>query len=154
VVKTHYFKLAIYIVVIVFFFSDLWFDYVEEKLDGHFYLELLLTILVFYLFAHQINQLQQVKLNLLTATNTIKNLQGEMVNYIDQKFIQWELTKVENQVAWLIIKGFSFKEIAHIREVTEKTIAQQSSAVYKKSGVHNRHELMSEFLEEFINFNE
>ncbi|WP_164707619.1 helix-turn-helix transcriptional regulator [Bathymodiolus thermophilus thioautotrophic gill symbiont] len=75
-----------------------------------------------------------------------------MANYINQTFDKWQLTNAEHDIAWLIIKGYSFKEIAHIRKVSGKTISQQTSIIYKKSNVSNRHELMSNFLEEFINF--
>ncbi|MDC9714865.1 MAG: LuxR C-terminal-related transcriptional regulator [Gammaproteobacteria bacterium] len=147
-----YYKLPIYFMIVIFFIHDLWLDYLEQEFNGHFYLELVLFIAIFSLFIQQINQLKKNRQKLLAATNTIKNLQGEMAEYINQEFKKWQLTNAEKEVAWLIVKGFSFKEIAHIRKVSEKTISQQSATIYKKSGHCNRHELMSAFLEEFINF--
>ncbi len=49
-----------------------------------------------------------------------------------------------------MIKGFSFQENSELREVSEKTIHQQSASIYKKANVHNRHELISGFIEDFI----
>ncbi|MBA5249737.1 MAG: response regulator transcription factor [Gammaproteobacteria bacterium] len=150
--RQSYYKLPIYFTIVIFFIYDLWIDYLGQEFNGNFYLELVLFMAIFYLLVEQINQLKKNKEKLLAATNTIENLQGKMAEYIDKEFKKWQLTNAENEVAWLIIKGFSFKEIAHIRQVSEKTISQQSVAIYKKSGYRNRHELMSAFLEEFINF--
>lgn len=147
-----YYQLPIHLVVGLFFVYDLWMDYLGRTLNAHFYLELLLFVAIFYLVIRQFNQIRQHKEKLFQATNTIKKLQGEMAHYIDQEFTKWQLTNAENAVAWLIIKGFSFKEIAQLRQVSEKTISQQSATIYKKSGYNNRHELMSAFLEEFVNF--
>jgi len=62
------------------------------------------------------------------------------------------LTNAEREVALLVIKGFSFAKISELRSVSEKTIHQQISSVYKKSNTKNRHEFMSGFLEDFINY--
>lgn len=42
------------------------------------------------------------------------------------------------EIAWLMLKGYSFKEIAALREVKEKTIRQQASSIYSKSGSNNQ----------------
>ena len=63
----------------------------------------------------------------------------------------WKLTSAETDVAWLVVKGISFPKIAEFRNVSEKTVHQQISNVYKKSATKNRHEFMSGFLEDFIN---
>jgi DNA-binding CsgD family transcriptional regulator len=81
-------------------------------------------------------------------------IQGEISDLINHKLDEWKLTKAERSVTWLVIKGFSFKKISEIREVSEKTIHQQTSSIYKKSGSKNRHELMSDFLDYFINSEE
>ncbi len=71
---------------------------------------------------------------------------------IKNQFNAWKLTKAETEVAWLVVKGLSFSKIAELREVSEKTVHQQISSVYKKSKSKNRHEFVSGFLEEFINY--
>jgi DNA-binding CsgD family transcriptional regulator len=83
----------------------------------------------------------------------LSRIQGEIGDLIDQQLNEWNLTKAEKSVTWMVIKGFSFKEIAEIRQVSEKTVHQQTASIYKKSGVKNRHELMGGFLDDFVNFN-
>ncbi len=148
-----YFKFLIYTLIIIFFTYDLWIDYSKYELGLHFFLELLLIVLAIYLLIHQFYEIDKTRLELRTATKTVENLQGKTVDCINQTLSTWQLTNAENEITWLIIKGFSFKEIAHIRKVSEKTIAQQAAAIYKKSNTHNRHELMSNFLDDFISKN-
>lgn len=143
-------KISIYIAIITFFIHDIVVDFLSYELNLHFYIEVIFTILMLYLLSHQIYEIKLTNKQLTTANIKIQNLQGEMIHYINTSFKNWQLTNAENEIAWLIIKGFSFKEIADIRGVSEKTIGQQTSKIYKKSNTNNRHELMSLFLEEFI----
>jgi len=49
-----------------------------------------------------------------------------------------------------MLKGYSFKEIAVLRQVKEKTVRQQASTIYTKSGSNNRNEFNAFFYEELI----
>jgi DNA-binding CsgD family transcriptional regulator len=69
---------------------------------------------------------------------------------IDQQFGRWGLTAAEREVALLLLKGFSHKEVASIREVSEATVRQQAAAVYRKAGVAGRHDLAAFFLEDLL----
>lgn len=143
-------KIIIYLSILIFFINDVIVDFFAYEFNLHFYLELVFTLLMFYLLSSQIYEIKQTHKKLDSAKTKIHHLQGEMINYINASFKNWNLTGAENEVAWLIIKGFAFKKIAEIRGVSEKTIGQQTSSIYKKSGANNRYELMSLFLEEFI----
>ena len=63
---------------------------------------------------------------------------------------QWQLTPAEKEVAFLLLKGLSLKEIASARHTTEKTARVQSSAVYTKSGLAGRSEMSAFFLEDLL----
>lgn len=69
---------------------------------------------------------------------------------IDHQFGRWGLTQAEREVSRLILKGFSHKEVAVLRSVTEATVRQQAAAIYKKAGVGGRHELSAFFLEDLL----
>jgi DNA-binding CsgD family transcriptional regulator len=106
-----------------------------------------------HIFSTQIKLLEKIfsTANKLNAANkTIRSLQGEVALAIDKQLAEWRLTPAEKEVAWLMVKGFSFKEIAGFRSVAEKTIHQQAANVYQKAGVGSRHELISGFLEDFV----
>lgn len=82
-------------------------------------------------------------------TEALSVLQG-LAEQIDRQFSQWSFSNAEKEVALLLIKGLSIKEIAGIRGVHEKTVRLQSSALYKKSGLSGRAELAAFFLEDLL----
>ncbi len=69
---------------------------------------------------------------------------------IDDQFGLWHLSQSEKEVALLLIKGFSMKEIAEIRSTHEKTVRQQSVNIYKKSSLSGRQQLAAFFLEDIL----
>jgi DNA-binding CsgD family transcriptional regulator len=69
---------------------------------------------------------------------------------LDQQFDRWNLTPAEKEVALLLLKGLSHKDIAEIRSVTEATARQQARAVYRKGGLSGRHDLAAFFLEDLM----
>ena len=48
---------------------------------------------------------------------------------IDEQLTKWELTKSEKEVTFLLLKGFSFKDIGKIRKTAEKTARAQSAVI-------------------------
>ncbi len=69
---------------------------------------------------------------------------------IDQQLERWSLSPAEKEVALLLLKGFSHRELAAIRSVTEATARQQARAVYKKAGLSGRSDLAAFFLEDLL----
>ncbi|NUM89281.1 MAG: response regulator transcription factor, partial [Bdellovibrionales bacterium] len=69
---------------------------------------------------------------------------------IDQQLKRWGLTEAEKDVAFLLLKGLSFKEIAEARNTSEKTARAQSAAIYAKAGLAGRSELAAFFLEDLL----
>ncbi len=57
---------------------------------------------------------------------------------------------MEQEVALLLLKGFSLQEIAHIYERSERTIRQHAGVVYQKSNLSGRAELSAFFLEDLL----
>jgi DNA-binding NarL/FixJ family response regulator len=68
--------------------------------------------------------------------------------FLRKKFVEWQLSDSEAEVAILTIKGFSVAEIAAVRNTSEGTIKAQNSAIYRKSGLSGRVQFISYFLEE------
>jgi len=69
---------------------------------------------------------------------------------IDRQFERWALSPAEKEVALLLLKGLSHKELAEVRSITEATARQQARAVYKKAGLAGRHDLAAFFLEDLL----
>ncbi len=69
---------------------------------------------------------------------------------IDQQLERWQLSPAEKEVALLLLKGLSHKDIARVRSVTEATARQQARAVYRKAGLSGRNDLAAFFLEDLM----
>ncbi len=69
---------------------------------------------------------------------------------IDAQLDRWSLSPSEKEVALLILKGLSLKEIADIRKTAEKTVRAQSVSIYSKAGLAGRSELSAFFLEDLL----
>lgn len=69
---------------------------------------------------------------------------------IEEQFKLWNLTEAEKEVALLLLKGLSLKEIAQVRATSERTIRAQARALYAKAGLSGRAALSAFFLEDLM----
>lgn len=69
---------------------------------------------------------------------------------IDAQFDRWKLSQSEREIALLLLKGLTHKEIAVLRDTSEKTIRQQSQSIYEKSNLSGRASLSAFFLEDLL----
>jgi DNA-binding CsgD family transcriptional regulator len=69
---------------------------------------------------------------------------------LDRQFERWALSPAEKEVALLLLKGLSHKDIADVRSITEATARQQARAVYRKAGLSGRADLAAFFLEDLL----
>ncbi len=69
---------------------------------------------------------------------------------LGEQFERWNLTPAEREIALLLMKGLSLKEIAQARGTSERTVRQQARGVYRKAGVGGRAELSAFFLEDLL----
>ena len=66
---------------------------------------------------------------------------------IEEKFDAWQLTPAEREIALLLLKGHSHKQIAFDTKRSERTVRQHAVDVYQKSGLRGRAEFAAFFLE-------
>lgn len=83
-------------------------------------------------------------------TSQMRSARQEYSQAVSSQFTTWGFTKSEQQVAFLLLKGLSFKEIAEVRQTKEKTVRQQASSIYSKADVDGRHTFCAWFMEDFI----
>lgn len=69
---------------------------------------------------------------------------------IDAQLERWQLSPAEREIALLLLKGLSHKEIAQIRSVSETTVRQQARSLYRKAGLSGRNDLAAFFLEDLL----
>lgn len=78
------------------------------------------------------------------------DLIGGLSAAIDRQLASWGLSPAEREIARLLLKGLSHKEIAQLRDVSETTVRQQARALYRKSGLSGRADLAAFFLEDLL----
>lgn len=82
--------------------------------------------------------------------NEARSLLDGLGAALDRQFERWALSPAEKEVALLLLKGLSHKEIAEVRSITEATARQQARAVYRKAGLSGRNDLAAFFLEDLL----
>lgn len=80
------------------------------------------------------------------ASDLLKGLGAK----IDEQLEHWNLSLAEKEIALFLVKGMSLKEIAALRNTSEKTVRQQASQIYAKAQLENRAELAAFFLEDLL----
>ena len=105
-------------------------------------------------FKDKIVELDQInkdlKIEQKNFQKKISHLSNEFLSHIDEQFNSWGFSRGEKEIALLLIKGLSMKEIADIRGSNENTVRQQSSQIYKKSALGGRMELSAFFLDDLL----
>jgi len=99
------------------------------------------------LFGSEIERIRKEK---RAFKQKVEELSGNFAKILDEQLSSWGLSDSEKDVAKLLIKGFSMKEIAEFRHSHDSTVRQQATSIYKKSGVAGRQELAAFFLEDLF----
>ena len=120
-------------------------------------LALILVVWILYEQRQQTIQILNLKKELLESeqqkakpNSYVITARKQLSEVISKQFDEWGLSSSEKEVGWLLLKGFSLKEISALRETREKTVRQQASAVYKKSGLSGRHAFSAWFIEDLL----
>jgi DNA-binding NarL/FixJ family response regulator len=98
----------------------------------------------------ELRRVARLRAEVRKEQNRFARLSGELLAVMHGQFSDWGLSPSESEVALLLIKGLSMKEISLARQVKEKTVRQQATAIYAKSGYAGRHELAAHFIEDLI----
>lgn len=75
---------------------------------------------------------------------------GNYETHLQDLFRSWRLSRSEQEVTIYAMKGFSNGEIADFRSTTASTVKSQMNAIYRKSGLANRQQLISFLVEELL----
>lgn len=146
-----YLAMIVLLIAVIFFVYDLYTDLVTEgqslahvALEGSIFLSISLALCIEVFRAVRMRNFVSI------SRKEIDRLKAELTGVIRKEFDRWELNETEKEIALFLIKGLSMQEIAAIRQVKEKTVRQQASTIYTKSGLSNRHELSAYFIEDLL----
>jgi DNA-binding CsgD family transcriptional regulator len=144
--------------------TDIIYDYREGASLAHMFVELALVFISFVLIFilslgvwKQSRSNRELKAELAAIevqqpprSPALEAARHGLAKVLQSQFEDWRLTQTEKEVALLLLKGLSFKEIAAVRDTLEKTVRQQASSIYKKAGVNGRHAFSAWFIEDFL----
>ncbi|MES9925185.1 MAG: helix-turn-helix transcriptional regulator [Candidatus Thiodiazotropha endolucinida] len=97
-----------------------------------------------------IRDLETARVEGMQWRNSVSDLINGLSQGIARQFSEWSLTTAEREVGLLILKGMSYKEIAVMRDVSEKTVRQQAHSIYRKAKLSGRAALSAFFLEDLL----
>jgi len=136
---------------------DLYVDYGEGAGTWHVIVEFTILLVAVAGILVMWRQLDRTRSELSDARVEAAQWQQESAELlaglgaaIERQFERWELSEAEKDVALLLLKGLSHKEIATMRETSERTVREQGRAVYRKSGLSGRSALSAFFLEDLL----
>lgn len=145
--------------------ADIVHDYREGADAAHLLIEGVLVATSFSLIAilsygiwRQSRSNRQLKRELKSLQNRqslefpprVQAARHSLAVVAQEQFETWQLTQTEREIAMLLLKGLSFKEMAVVRDTAEKTVRQQASAIYRKAGVNGRHAFSAWFIEDIL----
>ncbi|UVO54577.1 LuxR family transcriptional regulator [Sphingomonas sp. SUN039] len=94
------------------------------------------------------SELREARQALETVCAQIESDASSERSAIARQLDTWGLSSAEIEIAWMILKGLQFKEIAGARGTSERTVRQQAQDIYAKSGLASRAEFSAFFLED------
>lgn len=136
---------------------DLFTDYKDGVEPWHLFAETAVLLLAALGIAFLLRRFQSTRAELSKARDEAmlwrqqnKEILRGLGAAIEDQFARWELTPAESAVGLMLLKGFSHKEIAALRQTSERTIREQARAVYRKAGLSGRASLSAFFLEDLL----
>ena len=148
---TRYLPAFVLAVAMLFFAYDIVVD-LMTGLDGiwHVTIEFVVFLAISTVLAAELRHVRQLNREMTTVKSRNARLAGDMLAVINDQFKHWDLSDSEADVALLLIKGLSMKEIAEVRGVKEKTVRTQAASIYAKSDQAGRHELAAYFIQDLM----
>jgi len=163
-IKERIFIISVLIVIIVLIAVDLTSDFREGAAIWHILVEGLVAILAMVGVLFLVYESLKTRYSLKEEKHRVTLLQAESNKWrkqlrkhvdglsysIHKQMENWGLTASEKEIAFMLLKGLSSKEIAKIRNTSEKTTRAQCVNIYEKSGLSGRAELSAFFLEDLF----
>lgn len=151
------FVIGIFALVMVLIGWDLYVDYGEGGGIWHLGIETAVFLVAMVGTVVMWRQLDRTRSELSDARIEAAQWQKESAELlsglgaaIERQFERWALSAAEKDVALMLLKGLSHKEIAIARDTSERTVREQGRAVYRKSGLGGRSALSAFFLEDLL----
>lgn len=143
---------------------DLAWDYAKGLTWVHLAAELAVLLIaaiasvqLFRLLMRENAAMRQLKSDLATAREESQHwrrqsreLVAGLGAAITAQFQEWRLSEAEREIGLLLLKGLSLRDIAEMRQTSERTVREQARSLYRKAGINGRASLSAYFLEDLL----
>jgi len=116
----------------------------------HVGFELFASVGVAVAFFEIVRRLRVTVSDLETETDRLRSLRDDFDAFVHRQFEDWDLSRAEQDVALLTVRGLCIAEIAAARNTREGTVKAQLSHIFGKVEVSNRAEFVARVLDEFL----
>lgn len=134
----------------VFFVADVAGDIATDGWSAHLLVEGGATVALLVGVAFGAFQLRWLIARARLDEAVVATARGAMSDLLRQRFLDWQLTGAEADVALFALKGFDTAEIAALRGAASGTIRAQLARIYAKAGVHSQVGLMALMVEDLV----
>lgn len=146
--------IALQTLCVVLFLGDLYADMRDLGAalwrEAHVYIEITANLALIAAVICEALFLRQMLVRQAHAERALSVASGALHQVIEGHFAQWGLTPSEADVAIFTIKGCSIAEIARLRGSAEGTVKTHLNAIYRKSGLAGRGQLVSILIEDLL----
>jgi len=154
------------VVLILLIVADLFHVFLIEKFRIHeaffhpiIFIPLLgvIALIMFLVWSRSRAEIHRTRLDLDATKKELdffrsknRELIEDVKKAVNEQYKHWGFSESEFEVANLLIRGSSTKQIAAMMQKSEGTVRNQTLAIYRKSGMTGRNDLAAFFLNEFI----
>lgn len=133
-----------------FFVGDVFADFMALGFDPHTMYEAIATLaLICGVVFGALETVRTIRRSRRTE-DALRIASGAFGDLVRDRFAHWDLTRSEQDVALLTLKGFDGPEIARMRGTADGTVRAQLAAIYAKSSTHGRGAFVALFIDALL----
>jgi DNA-binding CsgD family transcriptional regulator len=163
--RQNWILMELLMIIVALLIFDIGYDLKHGANAAHLYMESICgclgLIAIFIIWRQRIvpleGKLRSTEKNRIALEQELERFRRSIAPYavnfrqeVERQFTVWQLTTIERETAYLLLKGLSLKDIAELRCVSEKTVKQHNLNIYQKSGLAGRAELSAFFLHDLL----
>lgn len=133
-----------------YFLIDVLRDAGQGGAEAHFPIEVIAVAVLILTVVFETRYLMTLLARKAHLERQVSLAATALADVIDARFQEWGLTRSELDVAWFTVKGCSIAEVASLRGSAEGTVKAHLNAIYRKSDVSSRGELLSLLIEDLM----
>jgi DNA-binding CsgD family transcriptional regulator len=134
----------------MFFLVDLAGDVAAEGWGTHLAIEGLAAVALLIAVVMGALQIRALLAMARRDEAAVAVAKGALGDLIQLRFVQWQLTAAEADVALFALKGCDISEIAALRGAAAGTVRAQLARIYAKAGVTSHTALVATFIDELM----